>query len=318
MGATGGAAAGAAIGSLGGPVGTVVGSGHRRRRRRPRRQGRGRGGQPDRRGRALAEQLSVAAVRGHHEGLRHLRAGVPLRLGIRVDAAAAAASTRSSRTSSAAGTRRRASPSSAGTRRSTRRGTPGIAWSAPSPATSTRTAASRREQNNMGFRISGAPAGAPFSLPLAGLRVAIVIGDGSDEAVDRAHAEGAARDRGPDRAGRPSLGADRDQRRDPPDGADRPRTPTCGASTRSWCPAETRRRSPTSPGPSTSSATPVGSRSRWRRSAAAARSSRPRDRPVSASSAARTRQVMRVARELITALAAGPLWARQQNTHLSA
>jgi catalase len=159
--------------------------------------------------------------------------------------------------------------------------------------------------------------GASFALPLAGLRVAIVIGDGSDEAsialMQKAlRATGAQTVLVGHRSGPIATSG----------GTHQPELTVLNSDARSFDAVVV-------PGGDTAALTDepravdfVGHACGLEKPVAAIGSGRA---VVEASGSAgvglvrgEDGQVMRVARELITALAAGPLWARQQHTPLSA
>jgi catalase len=169
----------------------------------------------------------------------------------------------------------------------------------------------------MGSAFSGAPAGAPFPSPLAGRRVAIVIGDGSDEAAI-ALMQKALRATGAETV----LVGHRPGPIATSGGTHLTEATVLNSDARSFDAVVV-------PGGDTASLTDeprvvdfVGHACGLDKPVAAIGSGRA---VVEASGSAgvglfrgEDAQVMRVARELIMALAAGPQWARQQGLHLSA
>jgi putative intracellular protease/amidase len=169
----------------------------------------------------------------------------------------------------------------------------------------------------MGSAFPGAPAGAPFSMPLAGMRVAIVIGDGSDESAI-ALVQKALRATG----ARTVLVGHRPGPIATSGGTHRPDLTVLNTDARSFDAVVV-------PGGDTTALTAepravdfVGHACGLDKPVAAIGNGRAVVEASGSAGIGLVRgddvQVMRVARELIMALAAGPHWSRQQHTNLSA
>ncbi len=165
--------------------------------------------------------------------------------------------------------------------------------------------------------LPGAPAGAPFSLPLAGLRVAILIGDGSDEA-SIAVMQKALRATG----AQTFLVGHRSGPIATTGGTHLTELTVLNSDARSFDAVVVPGGDPAALTDEPRAIDFVGQACVLEKPEAVIGSGCALVEAWGSAGVGLVRgedaQVMRVARELITALAAGPLWARQQNTHLSA